>query len=659
MRLTVPSLTIGLDGRQQNYVRTLQSSADHLLGLINDILDFSKLEAGQMKIDPIRFNLLSTIEDVFELVSTQAREKNLELLLHYSTSTPRFVTADPGRIRQVLLNLIGNAIKFTDQGYIMVHVDISKDLDRKFRLDIRVEDTGIGIPEDKVASLFEKFMQVESGSTRARQGTGLGLAISRNLIKLMGGDIIVTSKPGKGTTFSWYIPVSEAGDPEATIPKNIILEGKRILLVDDLAPNRILFKEVLTSSGLECLVAENYEEALSVLNYQFNINNKIDAIITDHIMPGKSGVELTRNLKKDEKFKNIPVLIFSCSEEHGLVKLFDDAGADACLIKPITRQHMLDTLAHVLDDNMHGKKHTIITSDISTSMSARKLLAGNSILQGSHILLVEDNKVNMEIMSKILSMFGCQVTVAENGLIAVEAVRTRSFDLIFMDCQMPEMDGFEAARIIVSLKAEGKIDPVPIVALTANALKEDRERCLESGMDDYLSKPVRKSSLEAILLKWLREKLEKAVQNKSPEDDIYESIIKIPSTIKIDDHKYIPVKIPSGVDIPTFKATKDTLGDKIGVVIGYYLEDAENYMNDIVQALKHNNTDDIIRPAHTLKSSSKQFGITSIADMATHMELIAREGSSKHSIDSLSDMINMIRSELIDIKPFLQSHING
>ncbi|HEU0117423.1 MAG TPA: ATP-binding protein, partial [Alphaproteobacteria bacterium] len=284
-----------LNPRQHHYVKTLQNSADHLLGLINDILDFTKIGAGHMKLDPVRFDLRKTSEEVLELLSTRAREKNLELLLHYPPGTPHIIFADPGRIRQVLFNLIGNAIKFTDKGYVMLHIDLrheGKELDCQWWLRARIEDTGIGIPEDKVHMLFEKFMQVESGSTRARQGTGLGLAISRDLVHLMDGTISVESKPGKGTTFTWEIPISEASEPEASISHIGVLEGRRILIVDDLEPNRYLFKETLTAAGAECLLAENVGEALSLLDYEDHCGRKIDALMTDYLMPNKNGLQL-------------------------------------------------------------------------------------------------------------------------------------------------------------------------------------------------------------------------------------------------------------------------------------------------------------------------------------------------------------------------------
>jgi signal transduction histidine kinase/CheY-like chemotaxis protein/HPt (histidine-containing phosphotransfer) domain-containing protein len=662
-----------LNTRQQHYARTLQNSADHLLGLINDILDFSKLEAGRMKLDPIHFNLLATIEDVLELLSSRAREKNLELLLHYAPGTPRFVVADPGRIRQVLFNLVGNAVKFTDKGYVIMHAEIKqtegkgKATKRQAWLKVRVEDTGIGIPEDKIKSLFEKFMQVESGSTRAQQGTGLGLAISRNLIKLMGGDITIESTPGVGTVFSWEIPLLEIGEAPTEAQNTTNFKGKRALIVDDLAPNRLYFREMLQAAGMDCLIAENAKEALSILSYEYDSQRKVDIVITDYMMPGVDGLELTTQFKRDKRFKAIPVMILTSITSQGLLKLFDESGAVACLDKPITRQQLMDTLSHVLDAAARGEKLTLITAKASAAMSAKKLLANDKSLAGVHILLVEDNRVNLEITSEILSQFGCRVTTAENGKQAIDIVTRHHFDLILMDCQMPEMDGFEAAQHLVTMKAEGKIKPMPVVALTANALKGDRERCLESGMDDYLSKPVRRANLQAILLKWLRDKLERAAL--APAATARKATPLIHDIEIPPPHDHEPMNVPmvtpqheiisfiEEVDSAAFHDAQSSLGGKLGIVLGYYLQDTENYIESIATALQQRDPQSVVRPAHTLKSSSRQFGATELAELAERFEHSARAKGSDNDIADLIKLMPELREAFAQVRPFYQSMI--
>ncbi len=648
-------LESSLNQRQQQYVRTLQNSADHLLGLINDILDFSKLEAGQMKLDPIRFNLLSTIEDVLDLLAARAREKNIELLLRYAPGTPRFVVTDPGRMRQILFNLIGNAIKFTDKGYVLINVEYiaaEHGVDSKAWLKVRVEDTGIGIPEDKINALFAKFMQVESGSTRARQGTGLGLAICRNLIRLMGGDIRVESTPGKGTVFSWEIPLQEAGDRENTTSKHEKLSGLRVLLVDDLAPNRTMYSETLIAAGMECLIAENADEAISRLRYEAANNRPIQAIITDFVMPDKDGIALTRFVKSEDTLKNIPVIILSSAGESGLVKQFSDAGASACLNKPASRQQLYDTLVHVLEAVERGDSSNIITTEASGALSARRLLSREKPLYGTHILLVEDNRVNIEVATEMLQILGCRVTSAENGQVAVEEAQKQKFDLIFMDCQMPVMDGFEAAQHIVSLKSQKKIAPVPIIALTANAMKDDRERCLASGMDDYLSKPVRKANLEACLLKWLRDKLEKMPStvpvmtsqvNTGDQTDAPPIVLEV-AEANMQDY---------GIDAEAFGLTQKTLGDKLSTVTGYFMEDCEDYLKRIEAAVMQGDPSSAVMPAHTLKSSSKQFGLLNISELARRAEASARAYAKGESAEDIQPLLVQMREHFEKAKPFL------
>ena len=633
-----------LNTRQQHYVRTLQNSADHLLGLINDILDFSKLEAGQMKLDPVRFNLLTTLEDVFDLLGSRAREKNLELLMRYVPGTPRFLTADPGRIRQILFNLIGNAIKFTDHGYVMVEIDMlptEKATTRQPWLSVKVEDTGIGIPEDKIGHLFEKFMQVESGSNRAQQGTGLGLAICRNLVRLMGGDIIVQSMPGKGTSFTWHIPVAEASDPQPASSPHALLANRTVLLVDDLAPNRLLYKEALTSAGVTCLVAENAQEAYSTLSYAAANKQPIDAVITDYMMPHGDGIQLTRAIRNDARFETLPIIILSSAGEHGLIKQFEAAGANAFLTKPTTRQQLYDMLVHVIDAAQRGEPQCIITSEASAAFNANRLMVRHRPLTGRHILLVEDNRVNLEITTEILHLFGCEVATAVNGHEAIAAAKTHAFDLILMDCQMPEMDGFEAAQHLSALKANGTIAPVPIVALTANALKGDRERCLESGMDDYLSKPVRKATLEAVLLKWLT--------------------ADTPDT-KASEHSWIadaaaahaPVAATDcGIDMHVFAIAQQTLGLKLPTILSYYLEDADSYLHRIHDAITRHDPAAAIIPAHTLKSSSRQLGAHQLADLAEKTESIARKGGTD-AITQLAELIPLMQDLLTQAKPFFR-----
>jgi signal transduction histidine kinase/CheY-like chemotaxis protein len=654
-------LESSLTSRQQHYARTLQISAEHLLGLINDILDFSKLEAGQMKIDPVQFNLLATVEDIIDLLAPKAREKKLELLLRYMPGTPRFVTADPGRVRQIFFNLIGNAIKFTDTGYVLVHVEKMGPTaapDARSWLRVRFEDTGIGIPEDKIGTMFEKFMQVETGSTRAQQGTGLGLAICRNLTQLMEGSLTVESAPGKGTVFTWKIPLIAASAPQPATDRQALLAGKRVLLVDDLAPNRLLYKEMLREAGLECLVAENAEEALSLLAYEYDSGRPLHLVISDYIMPGIDGLELTRRIRANALYATLPILILSSVGERGLVKSFSDAGATACLAKPVTRQQLFDTLSHALELQAQGGIFNMMLPETGYALGSQQLFARDRPLHGIHILLAEDNRVNREITTEMLEHFGCDVSLAENGEAAVEMARAHPFDLIFLDCQMPVMDGFEAARHIVALKKAGQIAPVPIIALTANAMKGDREHCLESGMDDYLSKPMRKTSLEGMLLKWLGDTIDANAATPLPSPPPEVSHL-LPASQTAAGLPALPEAEKYGIDTHAFQVASSILGAKLPIVLSYYLEDAEGYITRIAEALENADPNGAVIPAHTLKSSSRQFGVMRLADLASLAETQARNLPGGEALEAIEPVLHEMREAFNTARPFFEAAAAG
>lgn len=645
-------LESSLNERQQHYVRTLQNSGDHLLGLINDILDFSKMEAGHMKLDPIRFNFLSTIEDVLEILASRAREKNLELLVRYVPGTPRFIVADPGRMRQILFNLIGNAIKFTDKGYVLTHVESMPGKDGALALQVRIEDTGIGIPEDKIGELFSKFMQVETGSARARQGTGLGLAICRNLIQLMGGDIHVQSTPGKGTIFSWHLPLAHTGDAEPPAPRHDLLAGIRVLLVDDLAPNRAMYSEILVAAGMDCLVAENAGEALSRLRYEQENGRPVHVLVTDYAMPGEDGIALTRAVRAEAHYGTLPIVILSSVGEQRLLQQCSEAGAHACLTKPASRQQLYDTLCHVLAAASRGERTEIIASS-TQALSSPPFFSGAIAFHGADILLVEDNRVNTEVAAEMLRSLGCTVTTAENGLVAVEEAQKKKFDLIFMDCQMPVMDGFEAAQHIVRLKSEGTVAPVPIIALTANAMQDDHERCLTCGMDGYISKPVRKANLEACLLQWLQEKRGKMPSPTLASTQHPEEMFKEHSSMTTEPSEQPPQE--AGIDMPLLSSTRSTLGDTFGIVTGYFIEDADHYLTLIAEAAARNDPAAAIMPAHTLKSSSHPFGLTALSDLARRVEISARSYMQNEDAEDIAPLIHTMRAQFEAARPYLIS----
>ena len=498
MGMTGLLLDSDLDRVQRDYVETIRSSTDSLVELINDILDLSRIEAGKFTVEPIPFDLRLAIEEVMRILAPRAREKNLEFDLSFREDVPRYLIGDAGRVRQILINLAGNAVKFTPEGFVRIGVEFQGYRGRSPVIRISVEDSGIGIPRDKLAHIFDKFTQVDAATTREFGGTGLGLAISRELVEMMGGEIGVESEEGRGSAFSFTLALEL--DPDAPPPplEPSDLKGFKVLYVDDNATNRMLVAEQIRSAGAVVLTVETAQGALERLKRDHAEGTPFDAAILDFQMPGMDGAELGAKIKGDPFLAPTRLMLLTSSGTRGDAKRFRRLGFAAYLVKPSSRSDLLDALSEMAK----GKTYRLITRHSlaearATEGPARRLAPD---LEGLRVLLVEDNVVNRKVVVKMLKKMGCAVTVAENGRVALDLIEERAFDAVLMDCQMPVMDGYEAAREI--RKREDAGSRIPIVALTANALKGDRESCLAAGMDDYITKPVKKDELAALLSRW-------------------------------------------------------------------------------------------------------------------------------------------------------------
>lgn len=637
-----------LNHRQQHYARTLHASAEHLLNIINDILDFSKLEAGQVKLENSRFDLAEMVGEVIDLLIVRAQEKNIELQVHYAPGLPQYIVSDAGRLRQIMFNLIGNAIKFTDDGYVLVSIDIERpeNLLGKPRLKASVEDSGIGIPPEKLGVVFEKFMQVENGSTRSHQGTGLGLAICQNLIVLMGGTIAVASQPGRGTTFNWQVQLEGIVDGKSQ-EEACHFPSLRALLVDDLEPNRIIYGEMLAEAGIDCLTAENVEEAVSRLNYEVSARRKIDLIVTDYMMPGRHGGDLLQMVMDDPALRGTPVIVLSSSANRLILQNLYTMGAAAILQKPVSKAEIYKAIQSILDDQQQGDQFVQPRSLPPELAPPQPPAAARlDLLVGSHILIAEDNRINREITTEMLERLGCSVTAVEDGAKAVAAVKQRKYDLILMDCQMPVLDGFAAASQISVMISTGEIQKVPVVALTANAMRGDRERCLQSGMDDYLSKPTPMSSLEAVLMKWI------AGMEPQPAAAYVEAPV---AAIPVQAVVSLPPADDCGINLAALDETRQLLGDKLPLVIGFFLEDGEAYLKTIGSALLAQDMPNVITPAHTLKSSSLQMGVTELSDLARQLESMARTppAGQNDNLAAMQALYKRMRQAFEQAQPYL------
>ena len=477
-------LDTDLSAEQREYAETVRKSGESLLAIINDVLDFSKIEAGRLTVEPLPFDLRVVIEDVAEMLASAAEEKGLDLLVEYSPDVPTRFVGDAGRIRQVATNLLSNALKFTARGQVHIQVQCDGFIGETATMRVSVTDTGIGIPRDKIGSLFQKFTQADASTTRRYGGSGLGLAICRQLVLLMGGSLGVESRVGEGSTFWFLLPLLRVEQYPTTAPDDS-LEGVRVLVVDDQPLNRRLLQEQVRSWRMLDDSAASGEDALRTLRAAVNDANPYRIVITDHQLPDMDGAALAGRIKEDPSLSGVAVIILTSTRRLGQIMRLRGTQIDACLTKPVRQSLLQKTLTSVL-------------SPAVGSAPQPKKAAG--IAAGGHlrVLVAEDNVVNQKVAARMLEKLGFRADVAADGREALEMWHLIPYDLIFMDCQMPEVDGYEATREI--RRQEGSLRHVVIIAMTAEAL--GRDRCIESGMDDFIPKPVRMDDLAALTYKW-------------------------------------------------------------------------------------------------------------------------------------------------------------
>jgi len=495
-------LDTDLDEEQRDYAETVESSAESLLAIINDILDFSKIEAGKLDIEPISFDLQVAVAEVAELLMEKAENKEIELLMRYAPGAPQHFVGDPGRIRQVLNNLAENAIKFTEKGHVLINVECVEQNSKQAAMNISVEDTGIGILEPQLKHIFDKFTQADVSTTRKFGGTGLGLAISKQLVELMGSTIEAISQFGKGSTFRFTLnlPLDNHKTNEALPTAE--LAGVRVIVIDDNEINRRILVEQTSSCGMLNDSFASGEAALSAMCKAQKNGEPYQIAIIDNNMPGMDGEMLGRAIKSDPTLQGTVLFMLTSLAQRGDAKRLTEIGFSAYLKKPIQQSHLMDILTTVWGNKIQGKstdlvtRHTLAESRTATPISSTSRKASFN----KRVLLVEDNIDNQKLAARLLEKWGCRVDVGANGKEAVEMVDRFPYDLVFMDCQMPEMDGYEATAEIRRREDDKK--RIPIIALTANAMQGDHERCLAAGMDDYISKPINKQKLLKILEYW-------------------------------------------------------------------------------------------------------------------------------------------------------------
>ncbi|MFT7693226.1 MAG: two-component system sensor histidine kinase/response regulator, partial [Candidatus Latescibacterota bacterium] len=578
------TLDTELSREQRNYVTMVKSSGESLLAIINEILDFSKIEVGQLDLDLIPFRLRDSLADTLKSMGIRAHEKSIELNYRVAPQVPDALVGDPGRLRQLLVNLLGNAIKFTSEGEVTLEVEMVSQTDGETQLQFAVSDTGIGIPADKQEAIFQAFIQADGSTTRQYGGTGLGLSISMNLAQLMKGRIWVESTEGQGSTFYFTARFGlQENVPTADKTIDLVdLEGLSVLVVDDNATNRTIFTETLNEWKMRPVSVADARQAMSALIAQ---DPPFRLVLLDYMMPDQDGFELAAQIREDPAFEHTKLVLLTSGGQRGDAERCREVGIDAYLLKPVPPAELLTT----------------ITALCSSPVSAPDLVTCYTVLEdrkSMHILLAEDNLVNQHLIIALLTKNGHTVSVAENGQFAVEAVENERFDLVLMDMQMPIMGGLEATVIIRKSEAIGT--HLPIVALTANAMKADEEKCLQAGMDAFISKPIQREQFFAII--------ESAVRGTAVAEHI-------PPT--------------SEEDIIDIEQVLEKVGgdrELLRQVIAVFLENAPAQLSAVGEAIANGDQSALHRTAHTLKGSLANFTVGEPYEVAFKLETMGSQG---------------------------------
>jgi len=622
---------------QRRFTEIIKSSGDSLLSIINDILDFSKIEAGKLELENIAFDFQALIEGVAQMLATRAHAKNLELVVNVPAESSIILKGDPTRLRQVLTNLVANAIKFTETGEVVIEAATKIVADQLALLQVSVKDTGIGIQPDAQKSLFRPFTQADGSTTRKYGGTGLGLVISKEIINRMGGNLNFESQQNKGSTFFFQVSLEivPGAMPEASSVHAANLLGKRILIVDDNSSSRKVLEKYTAALGMQFCGAISGIECLIQLRGAVQGDEPFDALLLDAKMPEMSSAEVLQEIQQDATISHTPVIMLTSA---GVLSDTDTKklqGISAALMKPVSRVELLTTLFQTLtgDDTTPGVVPALADSKTE---HAKKL--------GLNILVAEDIETNREVVSSMLAILGCAVTLVENGHEAVEASKTRKYDLILMDCQMPVMDGYESTREIRRLEArEGLDSRVPIIALTGNALVGDREKCIACGMDDFIGKPFRKADMYNALIKW---------SDRESDDIIATSLLTNKDTavsVQNDDSSPIDLKVLSELRELQVKGQPDIMTR----VVEAYLQGANSFMAELKEISVSADTEKTQYIAHSLKSSSANVGAMRLAQLSKELEARCKNGA-KGEIDSL---IEEIQAEFVAVENVLAKEI--
>ncbi len=618
-----------LSTKQRSYAEATMISADALLTIINDILDFSKIEAAKLELEDVPFDLLTLSEDVAELMALKCQEKDLEMLLRFKPDTEQFVIGDPGRVRQILLNILSNAVKFTEKGHILLTIESTRIDDEFAEFTISIQDSGIGIAQDKLDKIFNQFDQEDGSTTRRYGGTGLGLSISKQLCNMMHGDIVVTSSKGNGSTFSFTIKLG-LSEHEPQIPSNVanydLLKGLKTLIVDDTEVARTILIEQLSLLKMNVTSANSGKIAIDILSQAKIDKNPFDIVIIDYRMPEMDGETIAKHISTQQLINNGAMLFMTSSVPKKEGSYLKEMGFDGYLTKPARPSEVPQILSLIWQQKKQGLDISLVTR--FSIQKAKTISRQKKSFSNVEILLVEDNPINIMVATELLAKHGCAVTPAGNGLEAVTLAKTRCFDLIFMDCLMPKMDGFEATAEIRKQESIKSNIRVPIIAFTANAMKSDQEKCLRAGMDDYISKPVNQQTLENILTKWLSHKLKVsnlANNNEISSDQRKSSINKWEQNTDT-------------LDLDIFYKLANLFEDRFPMLLEKHIKNVMENVNNSEIAVHEEDQEKWRRAAHSLKGTSAQFGALQLNAVAIEMETLIINEKIPHAKKQISKL---------------------
>ncbi len=624
-----------LQGNQRKFADTIYNSAESLLSTINDILDFSKIEAGKLELETTDFDVRDTVEGSAEMLAEAAHRKGLELVCELPAELSTALRGDPNRLRQVLNNLMSNAIKFTGEGEVVVCVSSQQETESHTLLRFEVRDTGIGITSEVRENIFDAFTQADGSTTRKYGGTGLGLAISKQLVEMMDGEIGVDSELGKGSTF-WFTARFER-DPRAesrTLGQNSDqpnLCGMRALIVDDNDTNREVLQHQLAAWGIIVDAVESGPQALEKL-FSAGMEAPYDLVLLDWCMPEMDGIALARTIHANPVWSDLPMLMLSSVTEPGEAKQASAAGINRYLTKPVRQSRLLDCISQVLGSTSYPPATSASAKSLGLTQTAHLPLNGN-------ILLVEDNVVNQVVAVEMLKLMGCQVELAENGREALKAYSNKEFDLVLMDCQMPEMDGYEATKLIRNQEQANGTEPhLPIIALTANTMEGDREQCLAAGMDDFLSKPFGQEQLREVLQRWLSNR-----SQRFAESDPVEAALQAGDSASSD--------LLDEAALSNIRALqRPGKPDILQKIVDHYLNTAPQLLQQVREAIEQRDAAALRMAAHTLKSSSANLGARTLAAHCQELETMAEE----EALESAAQLLSEIESGYVPVAAELQ-----